>query len=671
MIAYRPDIDGLRTVAILPVVLFHAGLPFMKGGYVGVDVFFVLSGFLITTIIARELDEERFSLLGFYERRARRILPALLFVIVGTLIAGAFILLPDALDRLGASVTATALFGSNIYFWRTLGYFAPAAEFEPLLHTWSLAVEEQFYIFFPLIMMAIYAFAQKARVAAIIGILTAISLVLAVIAVETFTMAAFYLTPFRAWELGLGSLLAVTRLPAIRSTAIREIIAFGALLAILIPVFFYTPMTPFPGLAAIPPVVGTAALVYIGKQENVVSRTLSMRPFVLVGLISYSLYLWHWPILALMRANKAAIELSFVEACIAVALSFVLAIFSYRVVEQPFRKRQFLAKRNPILVTSAASLVVFCALGIGIHLAQGFPARVSPDVTLAAAAAKDRSPYRRDCHDRTPSQGLCVIGADIDEFEVSSGNADFLIWGDSHADALAPAAQQAAQSIGARVAIATSTACIPVARLGREGGKFNAQCEAFNDGIVEILTETDRYPTVILSARWAFSAEGTRYGEEEGGDVSLTWENPLQPVDAKPSANAAILTAALDQTVATIRATGRRVIILGPTPEIGWNVPQRLAHSRWSGQPTPPVPSEEAVELRTQRAVALLMSVAAENGADYIDTLEPICTGGCKIFAGDAIAFADDDHLTATGARYFLTPLLTDVFSSSGATKGS
>lgn len=665
MIAYRKDIDGLRTIAILPVVVYHAGTPFVGGGYIGVDVFFVLSGFLITKIIARELDKGEFSLLGFYERRARRILPALLFMVIGTVIAASFVLLPPAFERLGASIAATALFGSNFYFWTSLGYFAPSAEFEPLLHTWSLAVEEQFYIVFPLLMIALYAFASLHRhIAAIIGVICVLSLIGSVVAVEVTEMAAFYLAPFRAWELGLGSLLAVTSLPAVRSTALREALALAALAAILVPVFAYTSATPFPGLAAVPPVVGTAMLVWLGTQENVVSRLLSTRPFVAIGLISYSLYLWHWPILALLRANKASVDLTALEAAIAVALSFALATFSYWIVERPFRQRTLLAKRSRLLAVSAASLVGFSALGVGLYAAQGLPQRLPPEVTRTANAANDISPYREACRGRRPAEGLCVVGAGVDGFETGGEPTDILLWGDSHADALVPAVEAAAQEAGFKVTLATHAACLPIARLIREGSERNASCEAFNDAVLDTLRETDAYPTVILSGRWQLSVEGSRYGEEEGTDFTVGWENPLAPVAAMPRGNPAIMEAALGQTVAAIRATGRRVVIAGPAPEIGWNVPEKLALAQWRDRPAPAVPSAAEVEARTGHSVTILRKVAAQQGAEYVDLIAPVCAGGCKLHAGDAVAFVDDDHLSATAARQFLAPVLDEVLSA-------
>jgi len=253
---YRPDIDGLRAVAVLPVVFYHAGVAGFTGGFVGVDIFFVISGFLITSIIAPEVKEGRFSILRFYERRARRILPALFAVILASLVAGWFILVPADYDKMGQSIVSALLFVSNMWFWRNSGdYFGGATDYLPMLHTWSLAVEEQFYIFFPLLLMALHRIGRRLLLPAIL-VLVLGSLVLAAWATHRMPSASFYLLPTRIWELGVGSLLALGLVRAEAPRALREAAGGLGLVAVLAPVFLYDSQTPFPGLAALPPVLG-------------------------------------------------------------------------------------------------------------------------------------------------------------------------------------------------------------------------------------------------------------------------------------------------------------------------------------------------------------------------------------------------------------------------------
>ena len=661
-LAYRPDIDGLRTVAIVPVVLFHAGVPFMAGGYVGVDVFFVLSGYLMSAIILREMDAGTFSLLKFYERRARRILPALLFVIAGTLAASAFILLPLAYARLGESMIAAILFYSNVHFFLNSGYFSAAAEFEPLLHTWSLAVEEQFYIVFPLFLLLATRQPFRRFLPALMLAIIAVSLVLSVIAVDMYRTAAFYLTPFRIWELGAGAILATFAVPRVARPVVRELLALVAILAIVVPIFAYSPDTAFPGLAAIPPVLGTAVLIAIGRDTNMVSRILSARPFVLIGLISYSLYLWHWPIFALLRSNKLSLHLSAGEAVFGVVASIALAVFSYRFVEQPFRKRRLLGEQKPLLTASLASLVAVSIVGAVLYGAGGFPARVPVDAARFEAATIDSNPVRDDCINTFPADGLCVVGSGIDGYVRNDSGADILLWGDSHADALVPAFAQAADQSDKRVALATHDGCAPVVRLLNAVWPARSPCERFNESVLDMLRSSDRYPTIVLSARWALLAEGTRFGEERGKDVTLQWPDPLVPVAATPRGNPALLEAALVQTVNAIEETGRKVVLIGPTPEAGFDVPLRLAQAQRNGMAYPGGPDAAQVTQRNSSALAILRRASAATGARYIDLLGPLCPRGCPILIDGVPIYVDDDHLSKTAAEWLVTPHLASVF---------
>lgn len=279
---YRADIDGLRAIAVLPVVLYHAGVPGITGGFLGVDVFFVISGFLITSIVATEISENRFSLLSFYERRARRILPAFTVVVLSTFAVGWFILLPTEFENLGKSALAAALFLSNAHFTLKLDYFAPAAEFAPLLHTWSLGVEEQFYLVYPPMLALLFAWrGLRAALWLVVG-LSGLSLVAAVALLPVKPDWVFYLIFFRAWELGVGATLALSFLPTPRHRLPREVIGVAGLLAILAPVFLYDSGTSFPGLTAVPPVFGAAAIIYVGANGlgSVVNKILAHWSFV-------------------------------------------------------------------------------------------------------------------------------------------------------------------------------------------------------------------------------------------------------------------------------------------------------------------------------------------------------------------------------------------------------
>ncbi|MFM7347934.1 MAG: acyltransferase family protein [Erythrobacter sp.] len=367
---YRRDIDGLRAVAVFPVVLYHAGVPGFPGGFVGVDVFFVISGYLITAILAREIAEGRFSLAGFYERRARRILPPLAVVLAATLLVGWHLLMPEELLRLGRATFATVLFASNVSAARSLDYFAPAAEFEPLLHTWSLAVEEQFYLIFPLLLMGLAWAGWSRRALAVVAGLSALSLAAAAALIDARPLWVFYLIVFRVWELGAGAMLALTRPAPPHARLLREGLGLAGLLAILAPVALYSAATPFPGFAALPPVLGATLLIWIGGEGggSRASRLLALRPLVGIGLVSYSLYLWHWPILAFVRVFEGWVRISNATAAGAVAASLAAAWLSWRFMERPFRMRPPDGpSRTTVFALSAVVFGLLGALGETIH----------------------------------------------------------------------------------------------------------------------------------------------------------------------------------------------------------------------------------------------------------------------------------------------------------------
>ena len=330
---YRPEIDGLRAVAVLPVILFHAGIPGFSGGFVGVDVFFVISGYLITSILIKDLDAGNFSLTRFYERRARRILPALSFVMLCCLPFAWAWMIPTDLANFGQSLIAVSVFASNILFWKESSYFAAAAEEKPLLHTWSLAVEEQFYLLFPLVIWALWRFGRQ-PIFWLIVLVTGASLALSELGWRFKPDANFYLIPTRAWEFMIGALCALSAARQ-KPSHILGLVGLGMILAAIV---IFDKSTPFPSLYALVPVIGTALVIQYGGAGSLAGRLLSLKPMVAIGLISYSAYLWHQPLFAFARLRLTEAP-SLEVLLILSALSLVLAAFSWRFVEQPFRRK--------------------------------------------------------------------------------------------------------------------------------------------------------------------------------------------------------------------------------------------------------------------------------------------------------------------------------------------
>ncbi|MDB2525767.1 acyltransferase [Mariniblastus sp.] len=374
-IGYRPEIDGLRALAVVAVVMFHLGLG-LPGGFVGVDVFFVISGFLITGIIRRGLENDTFSLAVFWERRVRRIFPAIFVVVMATLVAGYWLLLPNELEELGKSSVAQALLLANVYFWRDTGYFAGPAELKPLLHTWSLAVEEQFYLFFPLALCCL----RRLSSTGLFALLTTVGLISfagSVYGTMFYPDPTFYLLPTRAWELLIGCMLAVFPWKFESSPRRDSAIATLGLLAIALPIFLYDSKTPFPGLAAAPPVLGTATIMFAtGNTPKIwLCKVLSLRPVVFIGLISYSLYLWHWPVIVFMRTYYG--DLGWVQILVCFVMSFVLAVLSWRFVETPFRRTTYLSRRRILFATAGILSFLPTIAGIVFVATDGLPLRLS------------------------------------------------------------------------------------------------------------------------------------------------------------------------------------------------------------------------------------------------------------------------------------------------------
>ena len=350
---HRTDIDGLRAVAVIAVILFHAGLTQVSGGFAGVDVFFVISGYLITGLILNDIRNGQFSITHFYERRVRRILPALFTLLFLGSVAFYWLLPPEQLLDFGKSLIATVLFSSNVLFWRQTGYFKDPAEMKPLVHTWSLAVEEQFYIFYPLFLLLISRYFRKRYHWALLTVFC-FSLAWSVWGVHHDRNATFYLAPSRAWELLLGGLLATDVVPPLTDRRAANVLGAAGLVLMMFSFVALSKASLFPGLNALYPTIGAALIIYTGSPTATsVSRFLGWKPIVFVGLISYSLYLWHW-LLIVFAKYYAVRHLTNWEITGIVAFSFVIATLSWLFVENPFRGRRGLIASRAMLFGAAA-----------------------------------------------------------------------------------------------------------------------------------------------------------------------------------------------------------------------------------------------------------------------------------------------------------------------------
>lgn len=648
-LTYRKDIDGLRMIAVLAVVFNHAGIS-LPGGFVGVDIFFVISGFLITGILANDIADGRFSILTFYERRARRILPALFAVLAACLVAGWFLLSPQRYDELGKSVLATLGFVSNLWFWHSAGdYFGQGVEFEPLLHTWSLAVEEQFYLVFPILLWALAA-RSRSQWRAVIWVLCIVSLGLSIWMTGIAPEANFYLTPTRVWELGLGALLALGAFP---QSAARLHIAAGWLGLALIgaSLVLISGQTPFPGLAAVPPVLGAALILYAGAgHRGGVTALLSWQPFVWIGLISYSLYLWHWPVLVAARTLSGTVHLTLPVALMSVLISLGLATLSWRFVEQPFRKgrtAQVLTRRW-IFAFSAAGAVFLGSLAGFIVNRDGFIGQFSAERWALYQEATQRDPLGQSC--MGPKDGLgCALG-------MPDGAPSVIIWGDSHAGAAVPGFDLWLRTQGLAGVAYTRSACAPLIGVYRADQPEEHGCDNHNDAVLAEILAGPADRTVILFGRWALATEGVRAAHEPGSPALLAERGtPVGGIADNPR----IMETGLQRLVAALREKDLEVILISGLPEIGRNVPDMVLH--YEGEvPETLLPSRTEMVARQARANAILERVAADHSARLLSPAERLCVERCQVELNGTPLYSDDDHLSTYGARWLIPDLMQD-----------
>ena len=427
---YRAEIDGLRALAVLPVILFHAGFEWFSGGFVGVDVFFVISGYLITTIIISEMAEGKFSIVNFYERRARRILPALFFVMAACLPFAWMWLTPNDLKDFGQSLIAVSTFSSNILFWQESGYFDTAAELKPLLHTWSLAVEEQYYILFPIFLMLTWRLGIK-WILILLSIVFLVSLGVAQWGAYNAPSAAFFFLPTRGWELLVGVFAAFylkykTHLKSHSLNQALSLLGFG-MIAYSIVAFDKT--TPFPSLYALIPTIGTGLLILCAVPKTYVHKLLSLKSIVGIGLISYSAYLWHQPLLAFARHRLLGDVSDFILIILCIA-SLLMAWLSWRYVEKPFRVKSQIT-RKAIFTFSILGIIAFSLIGISTHFSKGYLSRLSNDEKIILSFEN----YNMKTYAR---EGVCFLEPhqSADSFSDECLSGENLIWGDSHAAAL-------------------------------------------------------------------------------------------------------------------------------------------------------------------------------------------------------------------------------------------
>jgi peptidoglycan/LPS O-acetylase OafA/YrhL len=610
-VVYRPDIDGLRAIAVLSVLGYHLRMACCRGGFVGVDVFFVISGYLISAVILKDIHSEKFSLVSFYERRVRRIFPALIAMLICTSLIAYLCFLPSELVSFAKSLVAAVFSASNFYFWNTSGYFSAPVETKPLIHTWSLAVEEQFYVFLPMFLyLAHRFFPRKMRLSIILIALS--SLALSAVGAFRHPTATFYLPHTRAWELLLGVLISLDAFPEISGPVFRNAAAFGGLALISAAVFVFTTNTPFPGLAALLPCVGAALVIAAGRSgTSVVARMLSLKPVVFLGLISYSLYLWHWPIIVFQGMESFLVtgfSMRVVKlACVAV--SFVVATLSWKYVESPFRTGRKCLSRPTLFKLTSSACALAATIGIVMITANGFPFRYPRKaIQVASYLEYNSAAYFRDGH--------CFIssGYKFNDFDVSEclgkdlNKKNYLLFGDSHAAQLWYGLSTTLN--GVNVLQATGSGCKPMLE---QPLLASDTCQQLMGYIFKNYLPSHRVDRVLIAARW------------QEGDL-----------------------APLAHTLDWMKQRGISVVVFGPMVQYDTALPRLLAFS--IREDDPEIPDEHRLDQRSLNDS--LRRIADQEAVDFVSLYESLCgPRSCAEFGANGVPLQFDyGHLTKEGS---------------------
>ena len=638
---YRSDIEGLRAVAVLPVIFFHYGLGF-PGGFVGVDVFFVISGYLITSLIVEDMRAGKFSLSAFWERRVRRIVPAMMAMILFSLIAAYLLFLPDDFRIFGKSLIAQILCVSNFFFWKNTGYFDGSAELVPLLHTWSLAVEEQFYIIFPIVLLL--ATRLKISKTRLILIALFFSLIISILGVRRFPSPTFYLLPTRAWELLIGAFLAINPRKGEIKQVVAELSAWAGGIILCLALFLFNSQTRFPGEAAVLPCLGAGLLIWANESTvTSLGRILSWRIVRLIGAISYSLYLWHWPILVFLRYWGPE-HLTVSIKAVAIVSTFMFAWASWMFVETPFRVKRIFPHRQALFRATLYDTALFLTLGSSIFYFDGLPRRFSTEILQYEKTAQQVALSKSlEVSLNDARQGnFKRIGSELNT------NEEFLLWGDSHAMAVFPALDELGRRYKVRGYAAMHSATAPVLDFYNRG--LRGDSVPYNKAVVDFITER-RINSVFIVANWI------KYCDQ---NYSPTSKHPRTGSDAIEAFNAD-----LQRTVASILAVGSKVYLMSEVPDHGFDPPKELSRIALFGGENDKLGSTVQSHLDRTSFSKKALSQAALKGAILLDpsTLLTNEHGVFPVVRQGKVLYRDTHHLSVEGALE-LIPLFETAFKS-------
>ena len=651
LIKYRKDIDGLRAVAVLIVVIFHADIFPLSGGFVGVDVFFVISGFLITSIIVKELNQNRFSFNNFWLRRIRRILPVSFFVLLIAVVMFSFTLSPDLFKDFGQSLVAQTFFSSNILFWEESGYFDTSALSKPLLHTWSLSVEEQFYFVYPGLLFIVHRYAQR-YILPIIAILCLGSFGLSVWGSSQFPSASFYFLPMRAWELGAGAMLALyfsnKKRPDVWKKSLKmDLFSLTGLVAILGASLFFDEFTPFPSFYAALPVFGAIVIIWSGYEHTtIVSRLLSLRPIVFIGLISYSLYLWHWIALVFLRSLTLEMP-STLDISIAMLLAIFASIASYYFIETPTRNRELLSNKK-LVYGSLVTAVILISIGLAIHLSGGVKERM--DIEFVTPI---RSILIADCFDdkSVNDVNFCELG------DEAKTKYSFVVIGDSHSGSFISSLDELSTKYGLKGLYGGTSGCLAFLGVTPVRDEISStRCEILSNKAAELIKKHS-IKDLIIFGRWSYYTGPS--------SISQKWQPIInsETRDVDQEHSRIVFQTQFDETIEYYKNLGVNVTIVKQVPY----------------QTFTPTDAQFRAALYDMNINSFAVSLKDHHESqkypnsvfdanDYINTISTdhlFCANNstCIQFDKGRSLYIDHDHLSLDGS-IFVMPALEPLFTS-------
>jgi peptidoglycan/LPS O-acetylase OafA/YrhL len=660
-------VDGLRSIAILAVLAYHCDFRGFAGGYVGVDIFFAISGYLICGLIVRDLDRGTFSISNFYKKRCKRILPALFAVLLFVLLTALLITSPYEAHLIGKYVMAVSASVSNILFYLQGSYFFGGNAVNPLLMTWSLAVEEQFYIAFPLLMILLYRTSKRGLFAAL-GTLCVLSLGASVYMEFRHPEFNFYSPVTRAWELGTGAMLALyeaRRRSIFLTSALRQNVAsWTGLVLVLCTITLYTPSVRFPGYEAIPPVLGT--LLLLANRRGGANRILATRPFVAIGLLSYSLYLWHWPLLS-YAALISPVPLTVRNRLLLIGFTFVAAIASYFLIEQPFRTPTKRANWK-IISAYACGSICFLTMGSILFFTGGIPQRARALAEAERSADIDRPHACMARHDfELNLSPQCVPAV--------SATPKIALLGDSHAEALEGSLKSYAEGHGIQVLTLTKPSCPPLhgaTRFAENEPLFASQCERFNDGVLAYLKTRPDVKAVVLAGSWPMAPEDAFLPTDFAGDITK----------ASGEDRARALVQGIRAEADALEAMQKSVIVVDDNPSMQMNplnvlryaalpvrrmlVDRVLGHAIEDPLATSvnraAIIAPQAEEVRTQ----LMILAEQDPKLAVIDTKSLLCDQARCAIAGEGYLYYTDNNHLSTFAESKVAASIGEAIKSKG-----